>query len=890
MTPLLVGPYEVGVQQNLKPFMIPEDAFPNLSNALVFRGRIERKDGYRNVGRLRRILTSVSGTNISSPGAGVVTYSIKTALGIAASQPNLQLQPGSVDLPITIVIGAPISQTLTDNTGTGVMTITGAGPIILATVNYATGTLSLTFSGASAASSVTISLDYYPTIPVMGICKQETSSLNTFQPNLFNTIFFDQVYAYRFTSGNFSELPSTLPTTWSGSNTQFFWSTNYQRDDSDRDLFWVTNDNPGFQAYQLNLTSGTGHNAFTNQAAGPPSTVNVETAVANIFQVGDIIYFAGVTGAAAANNLLSGTVTAINVGGNPAKITISNPGTGVFVNGAVLSGMAITPNENISGDGIRYYNQASWVNFNPLTNPINAVLGCLMILPYKDRLVLLNTIEGLDPLLSNVTYNRQRARWSQNGPAIDVINGWRDDIVGKGGFIDAPTGEAIVSAGFIKDQLIVYFERSTWQLVATGNQLLPFVFQRVNAELGAESTFSAVTFDNGLVAFGNVGVHSCNGVQTGRIDQQIPDEIYNIHTVNSTGSLDDGPKRTFGIRNFLNECAYFSYANAVPNTSDANKISFPNKMMIYNYRNDTFSFFDDNATCLGYFQISSSLQWQNVLWTWDEWLTPWNSGFIQGGLPNVCWGNQQGFIEVVTTETVSQDNSLTIVSFSSPATDFIQITSPQHNLYANGNDIEGQYVTISGCIGFTDLNGQSFQIQEVIDADNFTIYTPGITPSGYVGGGLLKVLGNIVIQTKMFTPYWTKGKRYSLKYIDILVDRTENGEINIDIFVDFSNQIGVSMTNSGQDTSIAPNVLLGNSVISTAPELSPAIGQPVAPYYAFQQFGAQIWKRFYTLATGETFQVQLSLNPTQMLIPTIQNSDIIVHAMIFHFEEEGSFY
>lgn len=870
MQPLLVGPYEVGVQQNLKPFMIPEDAFPNLNNALVFRGRVERKDGYRNVGRLRRVLTSVAGTNLSAGGAGNVTYTFSTALGISASQPNLQIQPGTIAHPITIVIGAPISQTLTDTTGTGTMTITGAGPITAASINYALGTLLLTFSGAAGASSVTISLAYYPTIPVMGICTQETSSLSTFQPNLFNTIFFDQVYAYQFTAGNFSELPSTLPTTWSGSNTQFFWSTNYQKDSAGRDLFWVTNDNPGFQAVAVTL--------FAGAAAGPPSTVNV-TAAGNNFQVGDTVYFAGLTGAGAANNLLSGTVT---VAGNPI-FTISNPGTGVFSNGAITGGVAITPNENISGDGIRYYNQLTWTNFNPLTNPVNAVLGCLIILPYKDRLVLLNTIEGLDPSLMSITYNRQRARWSQNGSVIDVVNGWRDDIVGRGGFVDAPTGEAIVSAGFIKDQLIVYFERSTWQLVYTGNELLPFVFQRINAELGAESTFSAVTFDNGLVAFGNVGVHACNGVQTGRIDQQIPDEIYNIHTVNGSGTQDDGPKRTFGIRNFLNECAYFSYANAVPNTSDTNKISFPNKMMIYNYRNETFSFFDDNATCLGYFQVAASLQWQNVTWTWDEWLSPWNSGFIQGGIPNICFGNQQGFIEVVTTDIISQDNSLTVLQFTNPSAGFIQVNSPQHNLYT------GQYIQINGGIGFTALNGLSFQIDNVVDANNFIIQSSAVV-SGYVGGALITVLGNILVQTKVFTPYWTKGKRYSLKYIDILLDRTENGEINVDVFVDFSNQIGVSMTNASAGASIAPNILLGNSVVSTAPEVPPGVGQPVAPYYAFQQFGEQIWKRFYTWATGETFQVQLSLNSMEMLTPTIQTSDVILHAMIFHFEEEGSFY
>lgn len=869
MQPLFIGPYEAGVQQNLKPFMIMDDAFPNMNNAFVFRGRVERKDGYYNLGRLTRTLVSVSAGTVSAGGAGNVTYFLSTGLGVSATQPNLQIQPGTVAHPITIVIGAPISQTLTDTTGTGVMTITGAGPITAAVLNYALGALVLTFSGAAAASSVTVSLSYYPTLPVMGISTRETSSLSTFQVNLFQTIFFDQVYAYQFGAGVFSEVPSTLPTTWHGSDTNFFCSTNYQQDSSDNDLFWVTNNNPGLHAYNVSL--------FAGEAAGPPSTVNV-TAAGNTFQVGDLVYFAGLVGAGSPNNGTFGTVT---VPGNP--FTISNPGTAVFTNGAVSAGIAITPNRNISGDGIRYYNGTTWTNFNPLLNLFNVLCGCLMIVAYHGRLVCLSTIEGTDPTLANLFYNRQRARWSQNGPSFDPILGWRDDITGRGGFSDASTGEAIISCGFIKDQLIVYFERSTWQLVYTGNQLDPFEWQRINAELGADSTFSAVTFDNGLVAFGNVGVHSCNGVQTGRIDQQIPNEIYNIHQF-TTNSSYDGPKRTTGVRNFLDECAYFAYATPVSDTSDPAKIFFPNKMMIYNYRNDTFSFFDDNATFLGYFQQPTNFTWNTITWTWDEWLSPWNSGLIEGGIPNICFGNQQGFIEIIDTNNVSQAPSLTIQAFSSgsiPGT--IQVTSPQHNLFIN------QYVMISGCIGFTALNGLSFQIVLVVDANNFLINS-NTSLSGYAGGGVLTVLSNINILSKMFTPFWTRGKRYNLRYMDILFDTTQAGEVNIDVFVDFCNQPDTSMTNSGPQGAIAPNVLLGNSVISTAPEGAPAAGQPVSPYYSLQKFGDQVWKRFYTWATGETFQIQITMNNTEMTTPAIQTSDIVVHAMIFYFDEAGEFY
>jgi len=70
------------------------------------------------------------------------------------------------------------------------------------------------------------------------------------------------------------------------------------------------------------------------------------------------------------------------------------------------------------GDGIRWYDGPGaglgWVNFNPqLTVAPTYLTGGLIILPYKDRLVVLNTLEGAN--LAGTIRFPQRARWSQNG-------------------------------------------------------------------------------------------------------------------------------------------------------------------------------------------------------------------------------------------------------------------------------------------------------------------------------------------------------------------------------------------------------------------------------------------------------------------------------------------
>ena len=45
-----IGPLQTGLQQNLRPFLIADDAFDLLQNAYVFRGRVRKRFGSRLMG------------------------------------------------------------------------------------------------------------------------------------------------------------------------------------------------------------------------------------------------------------------------------------------------------------------------------------------------------------------------------------------------------------------------------------------------------------------------------------------------------------------------------------------------------------------------------------------------------------------------------------------------------------------------------------------------------------------------------------------------------------------------------------------------------------------------------------------------------------------------
>ena len=548
-------------------------------------------------------------------------------------------------------------------------------------------------------------------LPVMGLRTQEGFGIG-----LQNLIGFDTTNAYLFdnTLLTFSTLPSVMPVTWSGTNYQFFFTTNYAG------AFWATNSNPGLHGWAVTLFAG-------SAGTGTGATVNV-TSTGNTAAVGDTVYFLNLAGTAAANNLVFAVVTAINVGGNPAVITIEainvSP-TFTWTNGTV-TGFMLDSNQTIAGqDGIRYYGTLttgnSWANYNPPLDATTALAGALMIFPYRGYLVFLNTTEGSAP--NNLFNYGNRARWTQIGtpyysapqPVTPNVQGVdptaaRDDLFGKGGANDAPTSEVIVAAGFIRDILVVVFERSTWRLRFVNNTQNPFVWERVNIELGSDSTFSAIPFDKGLMTIGTRGITISDGNDTLRFDEKIPDDIFKIRQANN------GLDRVYGIRTFRTRLNYWTFPSAEnPNNT------FPDQVLVFNYDTKNWSYFDDCFTCFGYwYPGGSSVTWGSMTEDWSSYSQyKWDGGNTQEGYENVIAGNQQGYVLRLEQTDGQNGNSLFISNFTA--------ASPGVVTSANNNLPDGSWITLSGVTGLTStdgvsLNGRNFKISNPLqDANTFTL-------------------------------------------------------------------------------------------------------------------------------------------------------------------------
>jgi len=733
---VFIGPFETGLEKDKDPYLLPNEAFSELEDAFVFRGRVERRRGFVSNGRLRRVIASTLITQTTAAGVTTTITDLlaDASINLRATEANAELQPGSV----AVVSGA---NTWDDTTTPGVMTATG-GNAADGTINYVTGEIVLNFSIADAGgNAINVAFNYFPSFPVMGLPTRELPLINKEQ-----TIAFDTKYAYRFTATGWEELPSNTPTTWNGDNSQFFWTTNYRGSVSSEQFFWVTNFND-------------------------------------------------------------------SVGG---------------------------------GDPIYYYDPnaapADWTVFAPTINGANELHQCKIILPFKDRLLTLNTWEGAT-LAASVNYP-QRLRYSQNGDPSDTTNGWRDDIVGRGGFIDAPTSEAIVSAQYIKDHVIVFFERSTWELVYNGNELLPFIWKKLNTELGAESTFSEVPFDDGVLSIGDTGIHVANASGVQRIDVKIPDIIGQIKNLN------EGTKRVYGIRDYNDEVVYWTLPTAGADQT------FPNKVLVYNYRNQTFAIFNDSFTCYGYFQRQTGYTWATLPYgSWAAWNVPWNSGALQGFFRQIIVGNQQGYTALFDGSS-SNDVSLSVTDITAST-----VTSLNHNLSI------GQYVTFSDLTGVTITpiapnTTQTFMVLTIPTVNTFTI--DGAAAGAYPGGGSITVLNNINIRTKEFDFTTSEDARNLLEEVQFLFDRTSDGEVTLEVYQESADSLPMP-------------VLFGTKAVRTRPESNEA----------FQSNQKKIWHRTRRNIIADSVQMQITLSDEQMRDPGIQMSSIVMHAILMTVTPTG---
>jgi hypothetical protein len=928
---LIVGPIDKALRTNRTAFVIDNDNFPVLQNAYQWRGRVKRKRGTVSLTRLGTFFSSGS-PSINTGNSIIILANDGSGNGIG------NLLTGFTTLPVNATI-VPGTASIFDNTTSEAYADNGQGVLVgnmghFGTINYSSGNILLT---GRAGDNINAVFNYYSNLPVMGL---EDLTLNYAQnPGLID---FDTTYAYNTRTSSpyltysvsfYKNLSTTTypgyvqkggitpvwtQTSWNGEDYQQFYSVNYQG------ALWVTN---GVQVPFSITNIGMQYSHVTNVAAPTPTTVDITVTGPNLV-VGDFVYLnefdpAIITGI----NFQTGYVTA---GSAPGVITVTLP----FANmagpgGATTKGIVqyLTNRSDTTKDCLRWYDGdptvgdgnanfllgKGWVNFMPpLSQSIFSIadlpaaqyylVGAKIITAFKDRLLFIGPVIQTSSAGSQV-YLPDTVIFSQNGtpyytcsfagsnPSLYPLspttpNGYVpilvpsnqtatptayfEDLSGFGDFITAGINQSINTVSPNRDALIFGFDRSEYQFVYTGNDLAPFNFFLVNSEYGSSSTFSAINFDQGVMTRGDRGYIITSQTNADRVDLDIPDSVFEIALANN------GRERFTAIRDYINEWAYFTYNSNIIN------YTYPNVTLQYNYRDNSWAIFYECYTTYGTIR-DGGITWSNVgnvFPTWSQWNQPWNYGSSTALTPKVIGGNQQGFV-VFKGEGTGEAPSTYIANISFATAITGATNANPAVLTTTGGFIRGQKISISGVVGMTQLNGNTYTVLSNtattvtinVDSTLFGVYisggvatplepiyspnhclndgdyiqilscigtiaplvngqifqvnmptTNGFSPlpplsSGtYLGGGVMVRYYVPFIQTKQFPTAWGLGRKTRIGVQQYLLTTTQQSQIQLLIFLSQDGENAYNLGPIVPSSSSVNNSLIYSTILYTCPE------------------------------------------------------------------------
>jgi hypothetical protein len=899
---IVIGPINKGLRTDRTAFVIDNDSFPTLINAYQWRGRVKRKRGTSLLNRLKRYFDSTSSayssvSTITLNGSGV--GNILTGFSLQASG---NVVPGSVTL--TASSGPTV---YTDPTLNGYLTPTGTGGVN--TINYSTGIITIP---SQAGSTVTAQFNYYPGLPVEGL---EDLVLD---PSAFpGTLGFDTKYAYNIqpvapyniysvsfyknppvSSALTNYVPKSVstPVSWNGQDYQQFFTCNYQG------ALWATN---GINIPFTSTNVGMQYKAIVTVTVLSTTTANLQI-TAHGLVVGDFVFINEVV-TTTGINFQTGYVTTVTDANN---VIVTFPNATITTNGTGGIAQYLTNRSDVTKDCIRFYDgdptngnsttptlngTKGWVNFAPpLSQSLFSIAdktaaqyylaGARMIVPFKDRLLFIGPVIQTSAAGSQL-YLQDTVIYSQNGtpyytasytntpsstvdtptsssnvffpillPSTQTSSpaAFFEDVTGFGGFVSSGLDETILTVGQNEDVLIMGLTRSQTRFVYTGNDIVPFSFFVVNSELGSGSTFSTIITDKGILTKGSRGYVITSQVGSQRFDLEIPDQVFEVRLT------DNGSERVTAQRDYINEWIYFTYPS--------NKLTykFPNQTLQYNYRDDSWAIFNECFTTYGLFRKQTGYTWSTIgtiYPTWASWNDAWNAGSSTLLNPEVIGGNQQGFV-LIREEGTNEANSLSIQSFSGNT-----VTALNHCLS------NGDYIVISGCLGTigSQVNGNIYSVASAT-TNTFTLNPANITGSPtYFGGGLIKRMYVPFIQTKQFPVAWDMARKTRLGPQQYLFTTTDNSQVTLLIFLSQDGDNAYNNLDYPYNVVIVPQVSENNSLIYstilyTCPE-STNLGLTAANInlqIPTSKQQAQTWHRMNTSLIGDTVQIGITLNDTQM--------------------------
>lgn len=499
----------------------------------------------------------------------------------------------------------------------------------------------------------------------------------------------------------------------------------------------------------------------------------------------------------------------------------------------------------VAGDVIQQWDGTTITNY--AATFAGGTLNARQIFEVRDRLVLFQTYEG-------GTFFPRRIRISGFGANVDNF----DNTAPGAGFIDIPDNTFFFGAAFNRDDILFFTEAATWMLKYTGNDVTPFILEKIDGSRGSKAAFSVITYLNRTLAASPRGLIVSDGYSVERMDNNIPD--FSFNTINNqyfqscfAGFIDE------------DRDVYLMY----PSIGDARPTLVPidssDQILVTNFEEDNFCIYRLPLSCMGNFQISFAVLWSdlteaNGFPNWDSLASKygnWNSFPFSTGTPVAVGGGHKGEVWRLN-DTQNEDNPLKIRAITIVDSTTLRVTTDWNNYNI------GDYISFEDPGGMVELNHKQAFIKNIVTAYNtFDVEINTTDFSAYTTGGIASRVIPFEAVSKKFNPWIELDKKVKCGWIYFYVSVSEtdltdeNGEpvpafITVDI-----------LTNNNEGTDFS------NPTFTYQIDCSPINGEK----------GGKKWVKIWINQIGQFLQFRMR--------NTQAGSEIAVHAYMPGFQPLG---
>lgn len=693
--PFPITEFKTGFYQYLEPWIRPQDAFEPLEDAFIYRGTLNKRPGYRPLGNTTAAgrgrmfykdysdhgdgATATYSFTISTapiiPGTLVVTAGAKTATdnGLGQFIGDVSAPPsGSINYStgaVTVVFDAVISSTVpiysqyalsvndylslgngtvgpysittkTNPVSPGTLVIYAGNQVVRddgsgnlegdgsGTIDYGTGAISVSFT--SAVSSSTWIYVFYNSgfgRPIMGLKTWVSGANGSVKLVAFDTrracVFDDNTELFLpLNEGALNTI--TIPANPTGAPV-------------------VTNltVNTGFTnlvPYTLSMTDGTSTVTDTPGVlpAGSFGTSGNFTPASTVDYSTGIISLAYTTPATTEQKTI---VLSFTIGGDYFTGDYTNFFNAINWKPTTVSYLYCTNNiDRITlFDGTKLSRPPFFTNSADRATYTNNIAYCIDLDVFKNRLLLHRPtlVGGGNPEFQTIRFS------AQFNPTNLVA-----DVVGNGGALVFPTQDQIMVGEFLRDQMIVFMKNSAWVMQPTGFANPPFRAIQVNGTRSTNCPYGAVPYDQRITSIGSKGIIACDGVNTQRFDVGIIDQFLEINP--------QAYNQCFSQRYDAINQTWTLYPELGHTQS--------NKILVYNFLENTWATYSIPMSCLGLYQVISDASWSSFAEggpnpkTWEQAQFNWKYYLNQKGSAQLLAGGQEGTVFVINDENAITDN------------------------------------------------------------------------------------------------------------------------------------------------------------------------------------------------------------------------------------------